>query len=400
MAFNSLGQYTASHKTWDHVGNMIPDVEHSEGIRPSIEFKPAAWLPVQFLDKYYEDWNVILPGKILALDNDGRVVPGQYATSTVNITYTADDVAAGVVDVRTGVTLLSGATGSFAVSTVSAFMGRTGVAMAVSKPIGIAPYAILRWAGGDGSNPAQYINHNYNRQHLIAILCDYVIQVPLVPAKITAEAMSTTVGTVTTTWFGAPVSSVSTTTTALSKLPVALDTPRTPITFGGTNATTLFVNHQPTLAAVKAAGDWYIDYATGLVSVFNASAPTGITITYYEYADNATTVSKFASAVGDLHPGDFVVCDANSNYKKAGGSDTFQDIIGQVLQRDNAYPKDALERVRTAYNPPINTLATGGLPGSAGQLDQMPGSATGGMPSEITYAGAADTIVRINLISR
>ncbi len=397
MAFNSIGQYSASHKTWDHVGNIIPDVEHSEGERPAIQFKPAAWLPVQFKDKYYEDWNVIMPGKIVALDNDGRVVPGQYATSSVNIVYTADDVVAGVVDVRTGVTLLIGAIGSFAVSAVTAFMGRTGVAMAVSKPIGIAPYAVLRWAGGDGFNPAQLIEHNYIRQHQIAVLCDYVIQVPLVPAKVTTEAMATTG----TTWFSAPASNISTTTTAVAKLPIAANTVRTPISFTGTNASTLFVNQKDTAAAVVASGDWFINYATGIVTVYSTGTPANnITITYYEYADNATTVSKFASAVGNLLPGDFVVCDANSNFKKAGGADTFQDILGQVLERDNAHPKDALERVRTAFTPAINTLATGALPGTAGQLDQMPGSATGGMPAEIAYAGAADTIVRINLISR
>ena len=45
MGFDSLGRYTPGHKSWDHVGNMIPVVEHSEGVRPHGEFKPAAWLP-------------------------------------------------------------------------------------------------------------------------------------------------------------------------------------------------------------------------------------------------------------------------------------------------------------------------------------------------------------------
>ena len=75
MGFDSLGRYAPNHKSWDHVGNMIPVVEHSEGIRPHGEFKPAAWLPVQFFDKYYEEHFVVLPGKVLAFDNDGRVVP-------------------------------------------------------------------------------------------------------------------------------------------------------------------------------------------------------------------------------------------------------------------------------------------------------------------------------------
>jgi hypothetical protein len=391
MAINSLGQYTAGHKTWDHVGNITPDVEHSEGVRPAIEFKPAAWLPVVYKDKYYEDWNVIMTGKIVALDNDGRVVPGGYQISTTNIVYTQNDVDAGVIDVRTGVTLLVGAIGSFAVSTVSTFMGRTAEAMAVSKPIGIASYNMLRWAGGDGSNPAQFIEHNYQRQHQVAVLCDYLIQVPLIPAKITSEAVTFTV----------PTSNISSNSgDLLATLPVSPNTVRTPISFAGGASATLFVNQKSSVASVTASGDWYVDTVTGTITVYAASQPASITVTYYTYGSNATTVSVFASAVGNLKPGDFVVCDTNSNFKKAGGSDTFQDIIGQVLQRDNSYPKDALDRVRTAYSPSINTNAAGALPGTAGQLDQMPGSATGGMPAEITYAGAADTIVRINLISR
>lgn len=401
MPFNALGQYTGNHKVWDHVGNIIPDVEHSEGERPAIEFKPAAWLPVQFLDKYYEDWNVIMPGKLVALDNDGRVCPAQYGVASATITYTANDVEAGVIDVRTGVTLLIGAIGTFNVSAVTAFMGRTGEAMAVSKPIGVNPAAVLRWAGGDGFNPAQYLQHNYNRQHQIAVLCDYVIQVPLVPVVASNEAMETT----NVTWFGAPVANVSTTTTALANLPIATNTSRTPISFtGGTGgagpASTLFVNQVDTKAQVTSAGDWHIDYRTGIVAVFSATAPADVNITYYHYAANATTVSKFACASGNLKPGDFVKSDLNSNFVKAAGGDTFQDVVGQVLARDGAFPKDAMDRVRTAFAPALGTSGAGALPGSLGQLDQMPGSANGGMPANIHYAGAADTLVYINLTSR
>jgi len=105
MAFDSLGRYNPTHKTWDHVGNMIPVVEHSEGIRPHGEFKPAAWLPVQFFDKFFEDYFVVMPGKALAFDNDGRLVPAQYGLSAATITYTDRDVEAGVIDVRTGAAL-------------------------------------------------------------------------------------------------------------------------------------------------------------------------------------------------------------------------------------------------------------------------------------------------------
>ena len=49
MTFN---QYTASHKTWDHVGNPTPNVEYSESHRPHGEFMPADWLPVGRFEKY------------------------------------------------------------------------------------------------------------------------------------------------------------------------------------------------------------------------------------------------------------------------------------------------------------------------------------------------------------
>jgi hypothetical protein len=72
-------------------------------------------------------------------------------------------------------------------------------------------------------------------------------------------------------------------------------------------------------------------------------------------------------------------------------------VVGQVLDRDDSNPKDMLDRVKTSYSPPINTDATGSKPAYLGQLDQMPGSATGGMPASVHYTGAADTVVRINL---
>jgi hypothetical protein len=389
MSINSLGQYTAGHKVWDHVGNIIPDVEHSEGERPAIEFKPAAWLPVVFKDKYYEDWNVIMPGKIVALDNDGNVAPAQYGLASATITYTANDVTAGVLDVRTGVTLLIGAIGTFNVSAVTAFMGRTGVTMAVSKPIGISPYAVLRWAGGDGSNPANFIEHNYQRQAQIAVLCDYVISVPLIPASQSAAALT----------FGAASANVAT-ASAVANLPVATNTSRTPIVFTSTDAG-LFTNQVTALTSILSPGDWFINQTTGVVSVYETTGLTpSVNIAYYHYAAAASTVSVFASATGNLQPGDMVKCDANSNFVVAASTVNFQDVIGQVLQRDAGYTKDALDRVRTAYNPAIGTDGSGGLPGSLGQLDQMPGSATGGMPAAISYAGAADTLVRINLISR
>lgn len=402
MPLDSVGRYTPTHKTWDHVGNMVPVVEHSEGIRPHGEFKPAAWLPVQFFDKYYENWFVIMPGKLLAFDNDGRVVPAQYATSTVNIVYTQNDVDAGTIDVRTGAPVTGAA--SFAVSTVANFMGRTGEAMAVSKPVGVAPYVILQWAGDssaidDGFTPAAYRQHNYNMQHQVAVLCDYVLELPLVPATLSsAEALTQ----------DSRANNVAT-LVAVANLPVAKNTQRTPITFSEGagvpgDVATRFAVEKSSAADVLAAGDWHIDLTTGVISVY-AAADIGATdyeviYSHYAAAPTGSSVSKFACALGDLKPGDFVKCNADSNFVKADpSSENFADIMGQVLEVEDVFDKDALSKVRTAFDS-IGTDASGSLPGYAGQMDQMPGSATGGVSDKVHYAGAANLVVRINLISR
>lgn len=415
MAFDSLGRYTASHKTWDHVGNMVPQVEHSEGQRPHGEFRPASWLPVQFYDKFFEDWFVIMPGKPLACDNDGYLVPAGLGVSGATVVYTANDVEAGVIDVRTGSPLLTAAIGTVTLSTIDGvsvhFMGRSGIALSVSKAVGVAPYAFWQWAGDvsdydDGFNPAGLRRHNYNLQHQVAILCDYVLEVPLVPAT-TASANLTQAS------FANNIS----TFTALSNLPVAANTVRTPLTFAdGTlsDADERFVIQKNAVADISAKGDWHIDLTTGVISTFadnSLGAGNIYTLTYSHYASAPTgsNVSRFCSALGDLKAGDFVKANVDSNFVKATAKtygdgvtdnfDTMADILGQVLEVENVKGKDALDLVRTAY-PSLSTSATGALPAYAGQMDQMPGSATGGVSDKVHYAGAADLVVRINLISR
>ncbi len=417
MAFNSVGQYSPNHKVWDHVGNILPKVEHSEGQRPSIEWQVASWLPVQFFDKFYENWMVLLTGKVLALDNDNRVVPAglkipvELAASGSVVTYTQNDVDAGTTNVTTGLPVtaaqLSSGTVSYTAAQINSagFMGRSGVSIAISNPVGVAPYAFLQHAGGDGSNPSQFKQHNYQMQHQVAILCDYVLELPLVPGAVSSAESLT---------FSSPSSNIST-GTAFANLPVAANTVRTPITFAGGSSATLFVNQVELAADVVSAGDWHIDLTTGVVTVYATSQPTSITATYSHYAAVPSSVSKFACAVGNLKGGDLVTFDANSNYRLASAANLYLAstsydatarleiarshglVVGQVLDVE-VHPRDLLDRVRTQFSPALGTDATGTKPGYLGQMDQMPGTATGGVPANIHYAGAADRVVRINLI--
>lgn len=417
MAFNSVEQYVGTHKVWDHVGNILPNVEHSEGERPAIEWKVAEWLPVQFFDKHYENWFVIMPGKVVAEDPDGRLCPAglkiaaELLGSGDVVVYTLNDLEAGTINVATGqpVTLAQltdpGSTRGYTVTEIDSagFLGRSGVAFTVSNPVGIAPYAFLQWAGGDGFNPSEYRKHNYNMQHQVAVLCDYVLEMPLVPGATATEALV----------FSPDASGDANlfTDSGLANLPVAANTVRTPMAFAGGSSATLFVNQVAVVTDIAGPGDWAVNLETGAVSVYAASAPTAVTLSYSHYAAAPATVSKFACAVGDLHGGDLVTFDADSNFRAVSAATLFLSatatgaevaramglVVGQVLDRDSSLPKDMLDRVKTSYAPALGTDASGSSPAYLGQLDQMPGTANGGMPSNVHYAGAADTVVRINL---
>jgi hypothetical protein len=476
MSFDVTNRYSPSHKPWDHVGNIIPDIEHSEGERPAVEFKVASWLPVQFYDKYYENWIVCMPGKAVGLDPDGCVVPAEFGLAGATVTYTTNDVLAGTIDIATGLpvstakvvdlTYLTGiedptwSKDTAGVGTVtSGFMGRFGRSFAdavCSYPIGVAPYAYLQWAGGDGSNPSAYRLHNYNMQHQVAVLCDYVIKLPLVPAVLASEGVSKSVISSGAAVFGTPgwytrvgiaanatgryddatghgVYPIDGTMPIIARVldhyPAATNTLRTPIAFTSTvdadksALSALTAYEVGSLKAIKSAGDFWVDLEVGVIFMYSAdgaslpgavgSASGTVTLSYYRYDNAASTVSKFASVMGDasfIKPGDFLKVGADSNYYLAAPGTTIGDIplvMGQVLGFET-YPRDGLDRVKTAFNPAINTSAAGsygaGNAGSSttnlGQMDRMPGSATGGVTDAINFAGAADTMVIINLTSR
>jgi hypothetical protein len=467
MAFNSVNQYSASHKTWDHVGNIIPDVEHSEGERPAGEFKPAAWLPVKFFDKYFENWFVIMPGKAVAMDPDGRLMPAEYGLTSATVAYTASDVTAGVIDVATGLAVtaaktvtLSNLTGARDAtwtaanagvgSVTSGFMGRYGEAFndsAKKYAVGLAPYGYLQWAGGDGSNPADLTQHNYQMQHQTAVLCDYVVRLPLIPAQEASETIGKT-ESITDLVFGTSgrhnrgniqanaegrYDSSTGTVPVLDTYPVmalalneenmARQTARTTLVLASSNSaddvSDILVNERSALSAVTQAGDYWVDYIVGVIFIYSADGttlPTSLTgaagtvsLTYYRYGTAPSVLSEFASVLSsDIKPGDFLKAGTGSNLVTADPtSDDHAEIIGQVLALE-VHPRDALDRVRTAFNPALDTDSSGsmangvagGPSSNVGQLDQMAGSASGGYPAALHYAGAADTLAIINLIGR
>lgn len=450
-AFNTI-----THKQWDRTGFIFPEVEFSGSERPAGEFKPADYLPVVRYEKRYENWMVIMPGKPVALDRAGNIVPAgmkvsfDVAGASTALTYGSDDYAQGVIDLATGVAVASTSV-TYTQTALTAAMKARGLIRAtetardyISTPIGYAPQAIMQWCGGDGWNPVNYNEHNYNMQHQVAVGCDHVLQVPLVPAQEATETMgdgsisSSAITFGTSQWHNSTGLAATTRYSSLvsagdnvvayvfNKPPVAKQVENhTTFTCTGLSGKT----EVSSIADVSSADYYYVDYEAGVMFVYEAggnAVPSGFTdgvttITYYTYEDAAAGSANLTMALGDLRPGDWVTMDANGNYIRAHvdigtapqGTDghyttdpnygaaaddaisgqieaTIEEAVfrtlGQVLWIVD-HPRSGLDRVKTQYTALTAT-------------ERMPGAATQGMTDALNLAGGANKMVVINFLAR
>ena len=148
------------------VRNMI---EVSDGVRPAIALKPAQYLPVQNEDNYLNDWVVINAGTIVAIDPSGDLVNANGGASQA-LVYTSNDV---------GLTIDFDANGH---DTYVTGAKTTSAKVSGNFPIGIAPYDYYQNinAGFDLANPTQQTKYtNYQLQDKVAVLCDYLVEVPV-----------------------------------------------------------------------------------------------------------------------------------------------------------------------------------------------------------------------------
>lgn len=226
------------------------------------------------------------------------------------------------------------------------------------------------------------------------------------------------------------------------KYPVAHNTSDSPVSASVAG----LINEVATVGAVSAAGDWFFDYKLGMLFVYEAGgdaipSPWSVstTLTYYHYEDEVSSgvsLSSYACATGNLEYGDFLTYDVNSNLVKAvldiANAEGYVDddneydtdpeydtntdnaavsaqieaavsgyttgIIGQIIGTTE-FPRDYLDRVRTAYSGGVSS------PNSylgIGQQTSMqtPGSATGGRTDQLTYSNSAEKMIIVNLILR
>jgi hypothetical protein len=155
---------------YERNSNLVREfLEISEGQRPALELRPAQYLPVKYQDHYLNDWVVITAGTIVAVDPSGDLVNANGGASQL-LTYTANDIGL-TVD------LDDAGHGNYV-----ATAGATSTYVAGNKPIGIAPYDYFQNinAGFDSANPTGLTKYtNYQIQDKVAVLCDYLIEVPV-----------------------------------------------------------------------------------------------------------------------------------------------------------------------------------------------------------------------------
>jgi len=183
-------------KRWDHWGHVTPNVEYSEGIRPTGEYMPAPYLPAIRFDQYFEEFKVVSDGKPVSMDSSGFLVPSGLKVEALNyvtvanasgipaadaaatIFYTANDVARGIKDPAGNPVSI----GEPVVKYFFNIAGGTPLTQTtfISEPVGIADYDFWGHPGGDGVNPATFNKYNFNLQSRVGFLTDYVIQLPVV----------------------------------------------------------------------------------------------------------------------------------------------------------------------------------------------------------------------------
>jgi len=140
-------------RQWPYVSRTRPNFQVSESDAPAIALKPAAYLPVNFMDMNIHDWIVLPKGTIVALDSDGNLVPANGGNATTD-TYTMNDVDAGVKDSNGTLAVVAGT-----------------YTRSANEPIGVLMVDARQDIRG------RYLNYK-NQTDALGILCEYVIEVP------------------------------------------------------------------------------------------------------------------------------------------------------------------------------------------------------------------------------
>lgn len=447
----AIKKFSGSFRTRDDVfdnitpNNMVqPKVSHPAG-----EWKPAAWLPVKWKGEASKDYFVISSGKVVSLDASGRVVPSGLRKKAVAadpiFTYTSNDVSAKTEDIRTGEPLTAAAVKTvtleeFCVAVLErgwvdhndlsisgvrlAFNGTADdddaieiIKLFISEPIGICAYDIYSWAG---DSPDSLKHTNYQKQHLIQFITEAQMRLPQmanstqVPAK-TFQNTAYVPGThgqfptgsavllLTASdlndlerydresdevlYSGGASASLKGIYLGKTKLVPEINAltaanKDTKIDVTGASTVAAVVNAKKRIQDISSLGDYFFDAAVGVLIVHSdfddTTAHNNDTISPWEYGSAASAEHQHIYFVGPCKPGDYIDYDVESNFTATA---TKADSLGRVLEIQS-FPKSLMDRTTTAWQ------------GSSFDASmRMPGSATEGLPDNLTLSGQNGEVV-------
>lgn len=379
------GGYKATHKGNSELyGHTTPNFEIMEGMRFG-QFYPAAFLPSVRYEPVFQDRIVIAAGKPVALASNGALVPAGYklliaAGAGQGPQYSADDAAMGVKNAQ----------GNFVTAGEYVVDSLIAASISVGACMGVASYDVYMLSGSDPTNPATYKFHNYNRQTGVAVLTDYLLEFPIETFKRQSHKISATAAE-------DSLELVLAHNTVLAHTIELRINGRRDVDFS-------FVEGTP-------------DKLTWLSGGVKDGDKIEVTYLYELTGTYATPFAGMATWRGSVKPGDFVTFDKDSAwvaYSPVAIGDTSAtneaaniaaaiskslSIVGQVVLVDGNFPKQFLDKVKTAHDDRLNGSIVEGRTGQINQLDKMPGSATNGAPHNIHFAGGDQKsgIVRFNM---
>lgn len=425
----TVSRYSGNFKERTDVFDQITPnaVVQSNVSVPAGEWKPAAWLPIQWVNAASEDAFVISTGKVVSFDATGRIVPSGLRIKMVagGLTYTQNDIDYGVIDLTTGLPVATA--GARTADVVRLALLNQGLVSAdevdessatevierfISLPVGVCAYDVYVWAG---DSPASLKFTNYQKQHLIAFFTDIQLKMAYMASTAVTNAsfdMDPDLGLTATSYTtGVPIADgtfylaaeavqftryASLMTAAspvvafgLNDRVVAKNTTRTPVTCDDAS---VLIRERSSIALINTAGDWYLDDENGVIFIHSTTyaalvaADTVITFSYDAYGTTGAAGERFVHLDGVARPGDFVTFDADSNFV-ATRTLTAGTILGRVVAIVRE-PVGLLDRVRTAWNGSNMSASS-----------KMPGTATAGYTDTITLSSetVADKVAIVNV---
>ncbi len=414
----AVNRFSSSFKAKTDVFDQItPNTKYSSDhiVTQAGEFRPAAWLPIVWVDAASDDAFVISSGKVVSMDTQGRIVPAGLRTRLLsgNLVYAQRDVDNGVVDLTTGERLTT--TQSYAVLDVAKALVERGLVLEtdisavtaaeviprfISPPVGINQSDVYVWAG---DTEADFKFTNYRKQHLVTFMTQVQMIVPhMVSANEASDSFdistlesggseSYVAGTFPEAgeyWDATNLASVNryaamdvvaatpVVALGLAHQPVARNTDRTPF---GSDTAGVLVKERFSPTDIKNEGDWFLDADVGVLflhsdtwATLDAAAAT-VVFDYDYYGTSTAAGDRYVHLDGRADPGDKVTFDADSNLVVADlSSALFYNVLGTV-HSILVEPKGLLDRVRTAWNF-----------SGVDKTFQMPGTATKGFSDLIT----------------